>query len=375
MPVGKSHEFVQSVLDAIPGFALLVNASGIVVMKNSRFREAFESNGNQTEEGPGDVVGCRNALKSGCGNGQACASCEIRKSVGLALEGNSTCVQAEWNLKSGIVYIEMQASKVDFFDENHAVLAIRDVTKKILLLREAEGLQAQLLENMRFKDAAIIASGASHEIRNPLAILSANLEFMDEYFRNRDETAFASAGSACTSAIARIDKIIMGLVDFSIEKTPSTAVAVNDLTAVTVAVFAEEWKTLGVDVQIRDLSGKSFANMNPSGFRDALKQVLLNARDALAGVARQRKLTLVIRAEGPSVAVEISDNGMGIPSENLDSVFIPFFSTKRPRCGVGLGLTMARSAMEAMGGKIDLKSREGEGTTVTLRVPKMERGV
>ena len=94
--------------------------------------------------------------------------------------------------------------------------------------------------------------------------------------------------------------------------------------------------------------------------------VLVNAADAIVGGGR---ITVRSRAER-DVLVTISDTGCGIPEENLKKVFEPFFTTKEPGEGTGLGLSLSYGIVKQLGGSIDLKSKVGEGTQVTIALPK-----
>jgi two-component system, NtrC family, sensor kinase len=68
--------------------------------------------------------------------------------------------------------------------------------------------------------------------------------------------------------------------------------------------------------------------------------------------------------------ISITDNGCGIPPENLDKIFNPFFSTKPPGQGTGLGLSLCHNLVQGMGGTILVDSVVGQGTTFTVRLPR-----
>ena len=70
------------------------------------------------------------------------------------------------------------------------------------------------------------------------------------------------------------------------------------------------------------------------------------------------------------MAIKIKDTGQGIPGENLKKIFEPFFSTKPPGKGTGLGLFVTRSLMDKLGGEISVESRLGEGTTFCITLPR-----
>jgi C4-dicarboxylate-specific signal transduction histidine kinase len=99
------------------------------------------------------------------------------------------------------------------------------------------------------------------------------------------------------------------------------------------------------------------------------ENVIENARAALEQVPPPRKLSMETRPEGDRVVVCFHDEGPGIASEVLPFVFQPFFTTRDPRRGGGLGLAVAKRVVESIGGEIDISSREGDGTTVLALLP------
>lgn len=95
--------------------------------------------------------------------------------------------------------------------------------------------------------------------------------------------------------------------------------------------------------------------------------LLLNGLDAVGEDGRIEVETATV---GDAVRVRVTDNGAGIPEENLVRVFEPFFSTKEPGKGTGLGLSVALGIVEAHGGTLSVQSPPGEGATFILSLPK-----
>jgi signal transduction histidine kinase len=115
-----------------------------------------------------------------------------------------------------------------------------------------------------------------------------------------------------------------------------------------------------------------------SGGRVEIKQVLLNllinARAAVLDRPTPRRITLSAEADGPWVRLDLTDNGPGIAPELIGKIFAPFFTTKRAEQtkdtgGSGLGLTVCREILDALGGEISVESTLGVGTIFTLRLP------
>jgi two-component system NtrC family sensor kinase len=118
---------------------------------------------------------------------------------------------------------------------------------------------------------------------------------------------------------------------------------------------------------------------DPNQLEQVFLNLISNARDAIDDAAGRKK-ELTIRSgfldDGgtPSVVVTVKDTGIGIPPENLTKIFEPFFSTKPVGKGTGLGLSLCFGIVEAHGGRIDIKSKVGDGTEISVILPARESG-
>ncbi len=102
--------------------------------------------------------------------------------------------------------------------------------------------------------------------------------------------------------------------------------------------------------------------------KDQLEQVFMNlALNAQAAMSRGGVLTVTARQEGDEIVITFSDTGCGIPAENLERIFDPFFSTKPS--GTGLGLFVSHGIIQGHNGKIEVESEVEVGTTFTIRLP------
>ena len=93
--------------------------------------------------------------------------------------------------------------------------------------------------------------------------------------------------------------------------------------------------------------------------------------NAIDAIGKDGTIEIKSRKSGPVIQIKVSDTGSGIPEEMQKRIFDPFFTTKQPGKGVGLGLWITHNIVEKMGGSITLKSRVGQGTTFTVRIPAM----
>ena len=102
-----------------------------------------------------------------------------------------------------------------------------------------------------------------------------------------------------------------------------------------------------------------------------LRQVLINLlSNAIHATDPGGKITITLDTAKDEAILTIRDTGHGIPKENLEKIFEPFFSTKEPGEGTGLGLFVTRSIVDKLGGKIQVNSRMGQGTDFCIKLPK-----
>jgi signal transduction histidine kinase len=132
--------------------------------------------------------------------------------------------------------------------------------------------------------------------------------------------------------------------------------------------FAEPVRERGVELEVDLAPALPEVRVDPMQLEQALVELVSNALDAMPRGGRLRIGARASNGAGPvEVAIEVSDTGAGIPAEILDSVCEPFFTTRQE--GTGLGLAIAKRYVEQNGGKLEIESRPGSGTTIRVRLP------
>ncbi len=238
----------------------------------------------------------------------------------------------------------------------------KDVTEQH---RAAE--RAQHTEKM----AAIgqLAAGIAHEINNPLGVILCHADLaMDEMEDpgqlRQDLAVIARHAAACK-------RIVGDLLQFA-RSTPSRKepAAVADLLQETVAMVGRQMEKEGITIHL-SLDGP-LADVALD--RDRMKQVLLNlvinAAQAMEGTGGT--ITISARSRDGQVTIEVADTGPGIPPPILDRIFEPFFSTKAPGEGTGLGLSVSYGIVRDHGGSITAANRDGGGAVFTITLPRAE---
>lgn len=238
-----------------------------------------------------------------------------------------------------------------------------------LLLRRSRRLELQAAEAERMAYIGTLASGLAHEIRNPLNSLNLNMQMLEEEI---DEYGSAPTGkrllSITRSEISRLEHLVTDFLAYAkprpleLEEVP----AVWLLERVP-EVLAGEIQKRRARVEVEDRSGAAQVRVD----RGQMSQLLLNlAQNALAAseeAGRTPLLRLAARRQGPSVLLEVEDNGVGIPPEEQPRIFDLFYSTRKG--GTGLGLAIVDRIARAHGGRVGVESTPGAGTVVSVELP------
>ena len=209
---------------------------------------------------------------------------------------------------------------------------------------------------------AEIAGGLAHEICNPLAGIAGVMEIVA-----RDLPSNSPAGSVVKDArqqIARINRILTDLVYTARPQAPKALK--SDLnTTVEHAVMLGRQQALGKPVEIALHKDPLLPEVEHDS--DQIHQVVLNLlQHRMQAVDLTGKVIVTLRAQDAAAVVEVSDNGPGIPSEDLPHLFRPFYAAQGESA---LGLSMARRIVEQHHGRIDVSSVLGSGTTFSVILP------
>jgi signal transduction histidine kinase len=233
---------------------------------------------------------------------------------------------------------------------------------------ELEQYHFQQMERAdRLASVGEMSAGIAHEIKNPLAAINGAITVLASDFPADDPRHDVIA--KVLEQIARLDRVTTDLLYFGKPGKPAfTWVDVNDLlknTLFFVAQHPEARKVHHVQELTRNLSP---VWVDEKQLQQVFFNIIINAIQAMQSGGTLLIHTDQCLVDGQQVVqVVIGDSGPGIPPENLERIFTPFFTTKTQ--GTGLGLAICRQLIEYQGGKIKVTSRLGEGTRVTILLP------
>jgi len=215
-----------------------------------------------------------------------------------------------------------------------------------------------------------MARQIAHEIKNPLTPMKLAIQHLQRSFEDKDDSRFKKLFQSTTaSLIAQIDSLAHIANEFSsFARFPSRQVDTFDVRTVIHESYtlmkAEASSEIAMDVQISD------EPLIVRGDASELRRMYINLiKNALEAVQETEKATVRITAisDGDQVISKVIDNGGGIPEQMKDQIYEPNFSTKTS--GAGLGLAIAKQAVELSGGQISFKTQLGRGTTMKIILP------
>ncbi len=240
-----------------------------------------------------------------------------------------------------------------------AVLVEQDETEK----RRLENVLAQ-----SEKLAAIgqLAAGVAHEINNPLTAIIANAQILHrELPANSD---MQESVDLIARAGARATQVVRNLLDFARKEDYHLAITnINETLQKALALVQHELMARSVRLSFDPDPSLPPILASQDHLQSVWLNLLINAVDSLD--KPRGEICITTRQVNQEVQISISDNGKGIPAERLPRIFEPFYTTKAPGRGTGLGLSVSNRIIKQHGGHILVESQLGSGTTFTVALP------
>lgn len=230
--------------------------------------------------------------------------------------------------------------------------------------RRLAQMRQTLIQNEKLAAIGQMAAGLAHEVGNPLASISSVVQLLER--RNLGESDIKRI-RLIHGELERIHRIVRQLVDFARPApTAPTVLGISGIVsdAVELARYDPRAGSMRFDVQIP-------SRLPPvRAVREHLIQVFLNViHNAMDAMPDGGLLSIECSGANGDLIIDFRDNGVGIPDEQLERVFQPFFTTKTRGRGSGLGLAVTRQLLAQHDGSIQLDSTPGAGTHVRIRLP------
>jgi nitrogen-specific signal transduction histidine kinase len=245
---------------------------------------------------------------------------------------------------------------------------------------ENSRLYTQMKERDRLALLGQMAAGLAHEIRNPLGAIKGAAQLLNDPLPEAQlDPASREFVGIILEEVERLDRVVGSVLDLARPKQRSVGLTdVNAVVRRTLQVLSTE--RMSDDLQVEVILDPELPRVaiDPEQLRQVLMNLWRNAAQAMKGRGKIVVSTRVrfgrttrsgggVATEDPFIELTVADNGPGISQKMLDSIFLPFFTTKEK--GTGLGLSISQRIVQNAGGRIDVRSYEGKGSTFVVVLP------
>ena len=239
-----------------------------------------------------------------------------------------------------------------------AVAVMQDLTEKLVM-------EAEMRRRDRLVSMGALASGVAHEVRNPLNAIALIVQRLEREFEPpRDKEQYLKFIGVVRDEIDRVNRIVKQFL--SLARPPALQpqeIELEDLLQKTIDVIAPRANLKGLGVE-RRIAPVGRIHADPEQLEQAILNLLSNAVEATeAGHIR-----MIAQSVNGDVEVVVEDTGSGIPADDMERIFDLYFTTKQD--GTGLGLSLVHRIVAEHGGRIDVHSQEGRGSSFTIRLPR-----
>ncbi|OIQ24408.1 MAG: hypothetical protein BM562_18280 [Alphaproteobacteria bacterium MedPE-SWcel] len=346
-----------------------------VVATNTRAEELFGISRDDLENAP--KLGTRGPERQPSGELTADVSREKFKD---AMDGGRPVFDLViLNADNREIPCEVSLSRIPPFDRKLVQANISDLSNRLAEQKQRADLQSSLAASQRREAIGQLTGGVAHDFNNILAVILGNLELLGERVDDEDHQAMINAAIAASKRGAGLTRSLLTFAHKS-ELQPE----VLDLNSIVREAGKWMGRTLpaSIVVEISLLAGLWPVKLDKTSLESALLNLILNARDAMGGQGKLTIETANIRlddayidtrgvkiAPGRYVMLAVSDTGTGIDPETLAKMFDPFYTTKAPDAGSGVGLSMVQGFVEQSLGTVQVYTERDIGTTLKLYFP------
>ncbi len=267
--------------------------------------------------------------------------------------------------------LDFRVSYADRNDEiGHLTSQFNVMTEE---LEKNRDLQQQLQEAEKSAVVGRLASAIAHEIRNPLNYINLSLDHLRKKFNPEDPAKQENFEKLTSQLKVEVDRINQQVSDFLRYSRPTNLdlqpVEIRSVVEDSLRIVEPQASEQGISVSLVERDKVPNVIGDAEVLRSVFNNLLINAVQAME--QNRGSLNIVMYEDGGFVKIEVRDTGNGIPEENLNKIFQPYFSTKET--GTGLGLAIVKKIVEDHSGAIEIQTEVGKGTTVTVRLPSSKK--
>ncbi len=284
-------------------------------------------------------------------------------------------------------FVEVHGDPV--FDENGEVVQMIEYSIDITARKQAEEklksayvtlkqTHSQLVQSAKMASLGLMAGGVAHEVNNPLTGVLNNAQLLKMMLAENKEIPPGDLKDYLDVIIEcglRCKNIVNALLEFArAPKNTFSTLAINEIVEKIIVLIEKEFSLQNLKIQ-KNLAPDLLPILGDFQLiQQVIFNIIVNAKWAvkkkfMGQEGGQISLTTSYEPQTKDICIIISDNGIGIPEENLSRISEPFYTTKEVGEGTGLGLSIVYSILESHKGTLGVKSQVNKGTTFTIRIP------
>jgi PAS domain S-box-containing protein len=266
---------------------------------------------------------------------------------------------------------ELETTIEELKSANEELKAQRDELE--LIINELKKTQDQLIRSEKMASMGVLAAGLAHEINNPLNFIQGGIWGLEQYFENKPSHELEEVSPLINGmyiGVQRATHIISTLNHFSRQDDSLISDCdIHDILNNCLVILNSQFKHT-IEPVMDLCNNELLVSGNEGRLYQAMVNIISNAAQAIEG---KGQVIIQTKATKSLAEIIISDNGQGIPDEILPKITDPFFTTKNPKEGTGLGLFITYAIIQEHNGTISFKSEFGKGTTVTITLPRIDK--
>lgn len=244
----------------------------------------------------------------------------------------------------------------------------RSFNEMVKGLRDMKELEERLRQAEHLSKIGQLSSGIAHEIRNPLNLVNLSIDHIKVTYPPEDPVKrgeFLGILSNIKGEIHRLNDLINNFLDYGKpHQLKIRPASLEDMLDEVLRLAEEKLKEQNIELERKKLENMPLVPMDSQFIKASIMNLVLNAIQAMPTGGR---LTVETVTNDGYAIITIRDTGEGIPPENIDRIYEPYFTTKD--AGIGLGLAISQKIIDEHSGRIDISSRPGSGTTVIIYLP------
>ncbi len=241
---------------------------------------------------------------------------------------------------------------------------------------ELGAVQNELINIERIASLGKLSLSVAHEINNPLTGILTYTKLVQKQLNNQEleeakKKSMMKHLSIIESETKRCGDIVKGLLDFSRkDQKDFEPKNLHEVLQDTYAIMSHPMKIVNIDFHKHFTADEDLVYCSANQIKQACIALMVNSKEAIT-----EKGEIVIKTDNPDpdhIRIEITDNGAGISTEDIPNIFQPFFSSKQKASGSGLGLSIVHGIVQSHKGKIDVRSKLGEFTSMSITLPLLK---